>query len=168
MLTQKRLRTLLLYVPDTGEFIWKVASGGKKVGAVAGSIRKIRSDYQYKRKSINVDGTRYMAHRLAWLYVYGEWPADVIDHINGDPTDNRLTNLRSVSRSENQRNMKKSAANTSGETGVTWDRQHGKWRAQIKTFGKCKFLGLYDSIDEAARVRSKAKQDYHGGFRRGL
>ncbi|EMK2710698.1 HNH endonuclease, partial [Pseudomonas aeruginosa] len=98
-LTQERLKELLSYDAATGEFTWMARKGSRALpGAAAGS-----NDGQgYVR--IAIDGCRYRAHRLAWLYCYGKWPAAQVDHLNHRRDDNRLSNLREVSHSENQRN----------------------------------------------------------------
>lgn len=92
------LRATLLYDPDTGVFTRAISRGSYAVGTIAGSLNK--SGYW----QIGVCGRTYTAQRLAWYYAHGEWPDDDIDHINRDKLDNRLINLRVVSRSENLRN----------------------------------------------------------------
>lgn len=99
MITQEELKESLHYDPDTGIFTWRKSKGPAKKGTVAGKIYK---SHPYIK--IGVCRHSIDAHRLAWLYVYGEWPTMDIDHINRDPTDNRICNLRHVSRSENNRN----------------------------------------------------------------
>jgi len=138
---KERLRELLEYDPETGVFIWKTGRGSVKAGSVAGS----KEANGYVR--IRCDGGRYMAHRLAWLYVHGEFPPEEIDHINGVRDDNRLRNLRCVSRTENTRNQRLSNRNTSGITGVHWDKKAGKWRAKARGlrlgFFNCKATAGY-------------------------
>jgi len=96
----------------------------------------------------SMGGVRYYAHRLIWLFAHGVWP-DHIDHFNGDGWDNRLENLRSCSRSENQRNMKMHKRNKSGFNGVRWS--HTKWEAQVGGIS----YGRFDTIEEAAAVRAE-------------
>ena len=103
-LTAERLREVLAYDPDTGVFTWKARTSPfsrVNVGDVAGNLR--RDGYI----EICVDGRKHQSHRLAWLYVYGEWPADQIDHINGIRTDNRIANLREANNAENHHNLRK-------------------------------------------------------------
>lgn len=107
-------------------------------------------------------GARYKAHRVAWALHYGEWPASDIDHINGDAGDNRITNLRCVSKHENMRNQKLSRANTSGIVGVTWNTLRAKWSAQIKVDGRKHHLGLFSRKADAAAARKIAER--HHGF----
>lgn len=156
MITQRRLKSLLHYCPDTGEFTWLVDRGLAKKGHTAGS------ECPKKTKSyilIGIDGRLYRAHRLAWFYMTGKHPM-VIDHINGDGTDNRWCNLRSVSQQDNCRNMRKHSHNTSGVCGVSWRHQRGKWRAYIMVNNKQVGLGHYESFDEAVLVRKNAESFY--------
>lgn len=156
MVTQARLKEVLDYDPVTGIFTWLVDRGGKaKAGSVAG--RMVGRNYF----QIRVDGRDYYAHRLAWLYVYGEFPTNHLDHMNRNPSDNRIENLRPATQAENLQNMRKLRSNTSGIIGVCWDKQSQKWRAQIKLNGRKIYLGLYNTIDEAAIARASAKAKLH-------
>lgn len=105
-------------------------------------------------------GRAIYAHRAAWAISYGEWPKGDIDHINGDRADNRIANLRDVSRQENMRNAKRNRANRSGVVGVTWCRAARKWQAQIGISGKCKYLGIFSSRDDAVAARRAAERQY--------
>ncbi len=107
------MRDKLYYDLDTGQFYWKVKTGNKRVGDIAGSVTTYD---QYRR--IKINGKMYLAHRLAWFFVYGDWPKNEIDHINGTRDDNRIENLRDVSHSLNQRNAKRRKDNTSGMVGI--------------------------------------------------
>ena len=155
ILTQARLKELFDY--DGERLIWKNSKGSAAAGHVAGYI----DSKGYTR--IKVGGGRYPGHRLIWLYVYGSWPENEIDHIDGDPSNNRIENLRDVARSINQRNSKKRANNVSGITGVSWDSFKRKWLAHIKIKGKSINLGCYNCKYRAASVRHLA-QELHGGF----
>lgn len=109
-------------------------------------------------------GERVLLHRLAWFYMTGEWPIEDIDHINGDRTDNRWCNLRCVSRHENSKNQKKRYTNTSGQTGVNFDKLNGKWLARIYNLEKKQInLGRFDTFEEAVAARKAAeiKYGYH-------
>ena len=103
------------------------------------------------------------AHRVAWAIVHGQWPSEHIDHINGDRADNRLHNLRHVSRTVNNKNAKRREDNMSGCTGVHLDKRNSKWVAQINANGKRKFLGYFGSFAEArnARLIAEAQHGYH-------
>ena len=149
MVTQYRLKQLLNYDPVTGVFIWNVRrSTTATKGSVAGRIES--KGYL----QIGIDGIRYAAHRLAWLWVHGSMPKDVIDHINGKRLDNRIVNLRSVSFSENLHNFRKVHPHSkSGLLGVSYNNKtamQGKpWIARIQRFGKRVYLGAFTTPEEA-------------------
>lgn len=155
MITVERVRELLIYDSETGVFRWKVASTRVKIGDVAGSDG---DGYRV----IRIDQRNYKAHRLAWLYVHGEWPAKDIDHINGVRSDNRIANLRDVSRSVNIQNLRRARSdNSSGLLGVS--RNRGRWRAVINLEGKRHHLGYFASADLAHEVYLEAKLKIHEG-----
>lgn len=152
----ERLREFLSYDPEAGVFLWKaVPSQRVKVGSVAGS----RNGNGYWK--IGLDGRKHYAHRLAWLFVHGEWPADEIDHVNGIRDDNRLTNLRQATHAENCQNLSMNGKNRSGHPGVSWCARDRKWRADIKIHGRTRYIGYYDSIEDAIAARKAAKAEVH-------
>lgn len=102
----------------------------------------------------------YPVHRIAWCVYHGSWPSGVIDHINGKPDDNRLTNLRDVSRSDNNKNMSMSSRNTSGVVGVSWARDRKKWRAKIKSQNIVYELGFFSDFEDAVRARREAEREH--------
>ena len=154
-LTAEKLRELLHYEPETGIFTWKVStSNSVKVGDVAGSPDGLG----YLR--ITVWSRRYQAHRLAWFYVYGEWPKLDIDHINRNTSDNRIANLRDISHKQNMQNASKRSDNTSGCPGVSWKKQYSKWQVHIKHNQKQIHLGYYSIIEEAIAARKAAEKLY--------
>jgi hypothetical protein len=159
-LTQERLKKLLSYDPDTGVFIWLVRPSHSHVhvGDLAGT--KDPSGYIY----IKISGKRYFAHRLAWLYVYGEWPRHNIDHKDGIGDNNRIANLRDVTQSINAQNIKK--ANADSKTGVLGVTRYkgGKYRALIMINGRNKHLGLFDTAEQAHNAYLETKRIYHAGF----
>lgn len=155
MVTQARLKELLNYDPGTGVFTWRVSRGPKPADSVAGVIKGNKYIY------IGVDGKTYLAHRLAWLYAHGIFPLGQVDHANRIKTDNRIENLRLATQAENMQNLSKPRNNTSGVIGVSWDKQHKKWRAQIMIHGRQIYLGLYETIDGALAARYAAKEKYH-------
>ena len=160
-LTYERLQEVLHYSFQTGTFRWaKRISIRIVVGKVAGRLD--RHGHRY----ITIDGERFIAHRLAWFHVYGEWPSDQIDHINGNPDDNRLCNLRDSSQAENTCNRGKSSNNTSGYKGVTWHKKAKKWLAQIGANGQHYYLGLFDTAEEAHAAYCEAAVRLHGEFAR--
>ena len=153
-ITQERLKELLHYDPKTGVFTCLVSRRGRvKVGNKAGY-----TNHGYVR--IRVDTRRYFAHRLAWLYVYGESPPDDIDHINGVRSDNRIANLRLATKAQNCQNRREahsgSAINLLGVS--PWK---GKYKAQIMMGGVTHYLGLYPTIEDAHNVYLAFKRLMH-------
>ena len=149
----KRLKKLLDYNKDTGEFFWKEDRGNykSKAGDKAGCTT------QDGYVLITIDGKLHKAHRLAWLYVHGYIPEYGIDHINRNPSDNRIANLREVSQSCNARNATLRVDNKTGITGVCWNRFDRKWKVQAVVNGKNKHIGQYATKWEAAMMRWKAE-----------
>lgn len=158
MLTQERLKELLHYDPATGVFTWRVAPNGRvKAGAVAGNI-----DPQEGYVRIGIGGRLYRAHRLAWLYVHGAWPSQEIDHRFGVRHDNRISELREATKSENLQNQRRARADSkSGVLGVHWDKKNRKWRAQIRLGGCTSHLGLFSGKEEAHTAYLGAKAQRH-------
>jgi hypothetical protein len=153
-LTKAELVQLITYDPETGIFHWKVNKGVRaKAGMVAGSIN---SDGYLQ---IQIDRVLYKCHRLAWLYVHGDWPKNCIDHINRVRTDNRITNLREATKNENMQNI--SAKNPEGIKGVDWHKNTGKWRSRISVDGKSKLLGYFDSKELADTAYREAAAVFH-------
>lgn len=156
ILNAARLRELLHYCPETGVFLWKVWRGGPTVaGSVAGSI-----DSKGYRQ-IKLDMRLHLAHRLAWLYVHGEFPVGHLDHIDRNPKNNAITNLRLCTHSENHQNTGLRADNTSGVTGVSFNKPSAKWLAFISKNGRRHRLGLFDSFEVAVAARLAAKAHMH-------
>jgi hypothetical protein len=106
----------------------------------------------------------YSAHRLAWLYVYGEWPSDQIDHINRNRSDNRIANLRIATPTQNQANRSVCKRNTTGFKGVTVDPRTGRFRAKIRVNGKRTHIGVFDSAEEAGAAYVAASRRVYGDF----
>lgn len=151
------------YEPSTGNLINRYTRGRRaKVGAVVGHCR---SDGYVQ---IGFQGNKYLAHRVIMEMINGPIPDGMqIDHINGVRDDNRQCNLRLASHSENMRNQKRRINNTTGYTGVDWFKRDGKYRAQIKTEGLTKYLGLFDTAEEAhqaylAAARELGFHENHG------
>lgn len=162
-LTAERLRELLRYNPETGVFTWRVKRGIALAGSIAGN--KNRNGYV----NIYVDNRPYRAHRLAWLYVYGSFPKQDIDHINGVRHDNRIANLRDVSTSHNMMNQRRARTdNKLGLLGVhvrTPERPHHKiskpYRAMIYVAGKRVNVGSFATAEEAHAAYLEAKRRLH-------
>jgi hypothetical protein len=149
ILTQERLKELFLYDKDTGFFVRHKKLGPKK--EVAGHVAT------KGHRQIMVDGNLYMAHRLAWLYVNGSFPDKLIDHINRNPDDNRIKNLRQATSSENQQNTKVRKDNLCGEKGISYSEKETKWRARISIDGKTFDLGRFKSLESAINARKIAE-----------
>lgn len=162
MLTAERLREILSYDKETGIFKWRVClSNRAQVGAVAGNPSK-RDGYI----KIGVDGKIYMGHRLVWLYVTGEWPRNLIDHINCNGSDNRFANLREATHSQNLANLRKPSANTSGHKGVSWDKFKNKWVARAKVNGRQYVFGYFVKIEDAVECHRRNVLELVGTFAR--
>lgn len=161
-ITQDELKRWVRYDPTTGRFI-RVASCGTRnlVGQFAGSITG--TGYRL----IGVGGSYYNEHRLVWLYVHGQFPAlgTEIDHINGDRSDNRIENLRVVTRRVNIANAAIRNDNACGVRGVYFEKQCRKWRARIKFNNKHIDLGFFTSIEDAKRARQQAVAQMFPGLK---
>ncbi len=154
-LTAERVRELLDYDPETGVLTWRVSSRGRRAGAVAGTVKP--GEIQ-----VNVEGRLYRAHRLIWLHVHGRWPEQHIDHIDGNPHNNAIGNLRDVSCSVNLQNKRRGQGRTSDLLGVHRHRT-GRWGAQIKLGGTHRWLGLFGTPEEAHAAYVKVKRELHPG-----
>jgi hypothetical protein len=159
MLTSACLKTYLHYCPETGLFTWlrKISQNAK--GSVAGT-----TTYQ-GYVAIAIAGKKYLAHRLAWLYMTGEMPSDLLDHINGIKNDNRIANLRPANKILNGQNMPRlKSNNTSGYTGVVKCSRSSKWIAQINVNRQCKVIGRYATAEEASEAYLSYKKIHHEYF----
>lgn len=147
-ITWNRLHQLVKYDADTGIF----TRNGKKIGTVLAN--------GYLQARIDVD--KYLLHRVAWFYVYGEWPVE-IDHRDGVKANNALSNLRNCTHAENQQNMVATGncKNTSGYAGVSWHKHRKCWVATITHKNKTKTIGSFDSLEAAATARAEAKAKLH-------
>jgi len=153
MLTQKRLKQLLNYDPETGKFTRKVKS------VIHPNLElPVGSSTDSGYITICIKGYKGLAHRLAWLYVYGYIPENDIDHINRIKTDNRINNLREVSRQCNLRNTGNRKNNTSGVKGVSFNKKSNKWQVSIAVNNKLYYLGRFDDFIEAVCHRLAAEQ----------
>ena len=131
-LTQERLKELLYYNPDTGLFTWRVDRRRCRADGGAGSIN---NGYVY----IGVDGKKYYAHRLAFLYIDGAFPPGIVDHINRDRVDNRFNNLRYADHTLNGANRH----DNNKFVGVCWNRRDNRWAARVKVNNHLKPLGTF-------------------------
>jgi HNH endonuclease len=159
ILTAERLREVLDYNPETGVFTWKMSHGnGVKAGNVAG--RNAGRGY----RQISVDKKLYGEHRLAFLFMTGEFPPQFVDHIDCDPSNNRWRNLRSATLSQNGANRRLNTNNKVGLKGVKFNR--GKFVATIKKDGKMTHLGRFATADAAHKAYNNAATETFGQFAR--
>jgi hypothetical protein len=157
--TRARLRELLDYNSNTGEFTWKKRLGNYvRPGRVAGHELPTR-------RMIGIDGRVYPAHRLAWIYRTGRWGPRIIDHRDGDPKNNRLSNLRRATQSQNCANRRLARNNTSGFKGVS-RRASGKWLAYISKNGRKRCLGRFETPEAAHEAYMAAAHKLFGKFAR--
>lgn len=157
-LSQNYLKELLYYNQSTGVFTWKPRPkqrpqwNARYAGATAGSL----DTNGYLRITIN--GSRYSAHRLAWLYITGSWPTNEIDHIDTDKTNNRIANLRDVGKSENQQNKRTAQRNSgTGFLGVHYCRTRKKFVAKITVNSKRLHIGYFETANEASQAYMSQK-----------
>lgn len=155
-LTQKRLKEVLSYNEETGVFIWKIDRQGTgcRKGKKANAIETVGYSV------ICIDKQKYKAHRLVFLYVYGNMPEHQVDYINHIKTDNRFCNLRLATISENQRNRRINKNNTSGFYGVNWCKQTKSWRVRITVNSKEIHLGRFKQKEYAIKARQEAEKKY--------
>lgn len=159
MITQDRLKELLRYDPETGFFTWVAPTNSRlSKGSIAG--HKQKDGYIV----IKLDGKSYRAHRLAFLYIDGIFPEVWVDHINGSRNDNRFSNFRKASISENMFNAGLAKTNKSGIKGVYCNANEGKWKAQIRANGSVHHIGTFTDIQEASAAVSKYRAMLHGEF----
>lgn len=168
--TPETLRKLLSYDADTGILTWLARpvemfkDGGNGAehnaarwnGMYAGKPA-LQSPHKDGYCHGHIFGKLFLAHRVIWAIVHGEWPTNHIDHISGVRNDNRIENMRDVTRQENGRNVAKPTCNTSGVIGVYWHKATGKWTAAICVNRKLKHIGLFASFDDAVAARKCAE-----------
>lgn len=155
-LTQEILREHLDYNPETGVFIRKKSGWKKCIGKVAGTTDTSG------HLQIKIDGRLYLAHRLAWLWVYGEWPELGIDHRDGNKQHNAIGNLRKATQLQNMQNQfHPHQGRSTTLLGAHWQKKEGKWRAQIRADGRNVYLGSFDTDVEAHAAYMAAKRDLH-------
>ena len=142
------------YDPDTGDLYWRVRKIGRQIKKPVGAINSIG----YRTLCINYK--RYYTHRIIWLMLYGVWP-EQIDHINHVRHDNRIENLREVTRGVQQKNVSMHRTNKSGVTGVSWDAKNQNWRADIGVNYRQINLGRYTDFFDAVCARKAAEHKYN-------
>ena len=156
MIDQKTCLSLLDYDQKTGVFTWKISRGGMaKCGSEAGA-----TDSKGYRQ-IRINKRLYLAHRIAWLMVHGDLPLLHLDHIDRNPSNNAIANLRLCTHAENHQNVGLRVDSTSGVTGVSWLKTSNKWLAYIHANGKRHNLGRFLKFSDAVAARAAAKDKYH-------
>lgn len=148
-----KLKAHVSYCPETGDFVRKLPTG------LRGRVTGHQQSCGYIQ--IVIDRKYYYAHRLAWLFVTGSWPKSQIDHIDGDRKNNRFSNLREASNSENQQNTKLRSDNTSGFPGVSWSKKANQWKAKITIEGRQKHISYRDTPEQAYADYLREKQRLH-------
>ena len=157
-LSAAQARALLDYAPDTGLLTWKATGTGRRSGGEAGN----RNTDGYVRTTIKYRA--YANHRLAWLIYYGEWPKDQVDHIDGDRSNNRISNLRQASSSINNQNLRRAYPNNKlGVLGVYYETSRNKYVARICVKGRQATIGRFNSLEEASNAYLAAKRALHEG-----
>lgn len=153
IVTKELVQNLFEYTED-GTLLWKnPTSRSVKVGDKAGSMNKI--GYVI----VKINGKAYKAHRIIWLYHYGHLPKNDIDHIDRNKGNNRITNLREVSKTRNLRNRGILKSNTSGIAGVCYCNHRGKWKSYIKINGIQKTIGYFNDFNSAVQARLNKEID---------
>ena len=169
MINASDVRTLLDYNSLTGEFVWRHRVGdGRQVrrfnklfaGKVAGNIT--HQGYC----EIRIFSKAYQAHRLAWLWMTGEWPKLQIDHKNGNPPDNRWANLREATPEQNRANARSISRSGATLKGICYNKSVRRFQSQIRIRGRNIHLGLFDTPEEAHHAYAVAAKKYHGEFAR--
>lgn len=146
------------YDPETGQFLRLVSLSNKaKEGAVAGCVN-VKGYWR-----ISICGRKYMGHQLAWLVTYGAWPSHAIDHVNGDRSDNRISNLRLTNHVENAQNMRRCPAGKGTPCSLGVFLWRGKYVARIRSGGRQHTLGRFASDAEAHAAYITAKRALHAG-----
>ena len=163
-LTADFVRSILEYDPTTGIFRWRHRAdraqnwNSRNAGKPAGSLVQGYLQIQIPKPQ------NYYAHQIAWLYMTGEWPGQQIDHINGNRLDNRFSNLRLATNSQNGNNKTIQRNNVSGVAGVWFRPKLNRWEAQVSKDGRRVFRKFFLTREEATEARIKAARDFHGDF----
>lgn len=157
-LTQARLKEVLHYDKRTGVFTWRVDVGNQVQAGTRAGCRATQKDHTTIR--IRVDGKLYLAHRLAWLWVRGQWPPKQVDHEDRNPSNNAWGNLRLATNKQNMENTCVRSGSKSGVVGVSWDSGKGRWHAQIGHNGEVVHLGHYVELEPAIAARKAAEKLY--------
>jgi hypothetical protein len=156
-LTREQALQLFSVCPNTGDLLWRVAPNSRAVaGQRAGTITK----NGYVRIELTIEGKRccVMAHRLVWLLHTGAWPSADIDHRDNCRRNNKITNLRQATNSQNQCNTKLRRNNSSGHKGITWNIKEQKWVVTMGHGGKPGYIGIFNKKEDAIAARLAAEK----------
>jgi hypothetical protein len=165
MISVSELRRLLNYDPQTGVFTWKARGRGVRAGKVAGSVKRdVGRNTAYV--CVSIHQRHYYAHRLAWLYVHSKWPAEQIDHVDLDGTNNRIDNLRLATIRQNSANSPARKNNRLGVKGVR-KRTRGSYEARVSLTGRSEVIGYFKTAEEAHAAYLSALKSHYGEFARG-
>lgn len=161
MITQERLKEVLDYDADTGQWTWiKTLANRAEKGSLAGYINNVGY------RMITIQGKSYQSSRLAFLYQNGKIPDKYVDHIDGNRSNDRWNNLREATPTQNQFNRSIQKNNTSGAKGVGWDKRKNRWVAKIWINRKCVYSEHFISKNDAIIARKNAEVIYHGEYRK--
>lgn len=164
-LNAAKVREMFEYDPLTGRLTWRTdrRCGRGRISALAGTEAGTQRPTGYRL--VNIGGKPMLTHRLAWLHFHGQWPQHDVDHLNGDPSDNRLANLRDVPHIVNLQNRRKAQKGRKHGSlmGTAWHAGTRKWRALIMVGGRQKSLGYYATEEEAHQAYIAGKRRYHEG-----
>lgn len=157
-LTKDYLHQIFEY--KDGELFWKIKKGSIRPNTKAGSLDKANNRFH-----VQINRKFYKLHRIIYLMHYGYLPKE-IDHKDGNPSNNKVENLREANSSQNNYNQKIRKNNTSGVKGVTWDKNRQKWHVQVICNKKPVFQCRFDDLELAELVAQEARDKYHGKFAR--
>lgn len=154
------LRQRLRYEPETGKLYWRERPDMPTGWNTRWAGREAGHQTTRGYATLRIAGAAHYAHRIAWAMATNYWPSRGLDHVNGNLLDNRLENLREATQTTNLRNAGINARNSSGYTGVSWDKRRHKWQAYITVSYIKKSLGFFDNISEAVAIRKAAEKQY--------
>ena len=150
-MTPQEVRTVFAYTPENGLLLWNIDTCKTKTGDVAGGLSNGYIQVKYKQR-------KYMVHRIIWCYVHGDWPKQMIDHIDGDRSNNRIENLRDVSNAKNQYNRHRlNKNNSTGHMGIIYRKRGDAYIVQITVLGAKKYIGYYKTLFDAIVARQSAE-----------